>query len=133
MHRHQATAPLALWTAAAFAWLAVSLLATPARAWIETTVVTDDVHIDVERSGMAVVSHAITLRIRGGPLRAFSLAGVDVDAMPEGDSTVSMLAKEGGEPEGTTPLGITAQPDGSPAGYRIVQGMTWTWSNSLRF
>ena len=28
---------------------------------------------------------------------------------------------------------ITAQPDGSPAGYRIVQGMTWTWSNSLKF
>lgn len=28
---------------------------------------------------------------------------------------------------------ITTQPDGTPAGYRIVQGTTFSWSNTLRF
>lgn len=113
MHRRRIQAPFALWTVAVLAWLAVTLQAAPAQAWIETTVAADDVRIDVQRSGMAVVSHALTLRIRGGPLRSFALAGVDADAAPEGTPTVAMLAKEGAEPEGAIPVGVTTQPDGS--------------------
>ena len=38
--------------------------------------------IDIERSGAAVIDHAITMRIQGGPLRSFDLAAADADVTP---------------------------------------------------
>lgn len=97
-------------------WLSAAVLAclawtTPALAWIEVTLVGDDVKVDVERSGMAVVEHALTVRMRGGPLRAFTLQGVDLDATLEGDASVTALAHDG-VAESTSSMGVTIQPDG---------------------
>lgn len=94
----------------------LACFARPAHAWIETTVLTDDVRVEVDRAGMGVVEHTMQMRIRGGPLRALTLPGVDADAAPEGEPTASLLTKEGGQTESTVPLTVTMQPD---AGLRI--------------
>jgi hypothetical protein len=81
-------------------------------AWVETHVIADDIRVDVERSGAAVIDHGITMRIQGGPLRSFDLAVADGDVTPLGDSTVISAQTEGllGLP---IPLGITPRPDGA--------------------
>jgi hypothetical protein len=91
--------------------LACLAWSNPALAWIEITLAGDDVKLDVERSGMCVVEHALTLRLRGGPLRAFTLQGIDLDATLEGEATVTALAHDG-VADTTTPMGVTIQPDG---------------------
>ncbi len=79
-HRHLLTWALAL---------AGLVLARPAHAWVEKTVESDVVTLDVARDGTAVVSHEIVMKLRGGPLKGFDLAGVDSDARPMPDATVS--------------------------------------------
>jgi hypothetical protein len=81
-------------------------------SWLETHVVSDDIHVEVERSGAAVVDHAITLRVHGGPLRSFDLAGVDGDAVPLADGNVIPAHAEGllGLP---IPLAVSLRPDGA--------------------
>src|SRR5262245_23239957 len=97
--------------ASALTGLALWLSAGKASAWVETHVIADDIRVDVERSGSAVVDHAITMRVQGGPLRSFDLATGDSDVTPLGDSTVISAQTEGllGLP---VPLGVTARPDG---------------------
>lgn len=91
--------------------LAVWLLPGSARAWIETRVLADDVRIEVGPSGTAVVEHAITMRVRGGPLRSFDLMGADRDAVPlEGSEVVSVRASNTALP---IPLSIHQRPDGA--------------------
>jgi hypothetical protein len=97
------------------AWLlglALFLTAGMSWAWVETHVIADDIRVDIERSGSAVVDHAITMRIQGGPLRSFDLAAAENDITPLGDSTVISAQTEGllGI---AIPLGITARPDGA--------------------
>src|SRR5664279_1229564 len=53
-----------------------------AAAWIETTVTSDVVTVQVERDGRATVAHALALKIRGGPLKSWTLQGIDADAEP---------------------------------------------------
>jgi hypothetical protein len=64
-----------------FWWGVVVLLVVlrpgEARAWIETTVLGDDIRLQVERNGGAVVEHQMTMRVRGSPMRVFALSGVD--------------------------------------------------------
>jgi hypothetical protein len=67
---------------AALAVAALLLLAPRAGAWIELSVKSDSAVIEVEPSGVAVVSHEILLRIRGGPFKGLSIVGVDPDAVP---------------------------------------------------
>ncbi|EYF00151.1 hypothetical protein [Chondromyces apiculatus] len=62
-----------------------------ARAWVEVHVAGDEARVTVERSGAARVQHKVTLKINGGPLRAFDVAGVDPDAAPEADAYVVPL------------------------------------------
>lgn len=71
-------------------------IATHARAaaWVETTVVSDAVTVQVERDGRATVSHATALRVRGGPLKTWTLQGVDRDAEPLPDSYVVSTSSE---------------------------------------
>jgi hypothetical protein len=92
---------LALWLTAGSSW-----------AWVETHVIADDIRVDIERSGSAVIDHAITMRVQGGPLRSFDLATADAEVTPLGDSTVISAQTEGllGI---AIPLGITARPDGA--------------------
>jgi hypothetical protein len=70
--------------------------ALPARAaaWVESTVISDAVTVQFERNGRALVSHATTLRVRGGPLKNWTLQGVDRDAEPVSDAYVVSTSSE---------------------------------------
>lgn len=90
------------------------LLPGEARAWIETTVLSDDIRLTVERNGTALVEHQMTMRVRGSPMRVFSLSGADADAQPEGETSV-MPVRDGAGPaaETLTPVSFVVTPDGS--------------------
>jgi len=92
--------------------LAWVLVAGQAAAWAETHLVSHDIRIEVERSGQAVIDHAMSLRIRGGPLRSFDLLGADKDAAPLPDSTV-ISAKAEGPLVLPVPLEVAPRPDGA--------------------
>jgi hypothetical protein len=69
--------------------LGLFLLAPPARAWIELGVRSDSVTIEVARDGNAIVAHEMLLKVRGGPLKEVVLVGVDEDAEPLSDATIT--------------------------------------------
>ena len=73
-----------------------ALLAWPAvaHAWVETTLKSDNVWLEVDSSGMAKVRHEMLVRVRGGPLKEFVVDGVDADASPLPDASV-VRAKSG--------------------------------------
>jgi hypothetical protein len=62
--------------------------AARAAAWIETTVASDAVTVELQRDGRATVSHSIALKIRGGPLKSWTLQGIDRDAEPLPEASV---------------------------------------------
>jgi len=95
--------------------LGVWASASPALAWVETHVVSDDVRVELERTGLATIDHAVTMQIKGGPLRSFDLALADADVSPL-DGTVVSAQTEGllGLP---IPLGVTPRPGG---GLRVT-------------
>lgn len=84
--RRLATAVLALvaWGGPSVAW-----------GWVETQLRSDVVTVDLEPSGAAVVSHELLMRIRGGPLPSWELPGVDADALPLPNATVTEVAGSG--------------------------------------
>lgn len=76
---------------AALCCAALVLLAVvrPARAWIENHVLSDDVRIEVEASGKALVEHRVTLKTTGSErLRKLTIRSVDRDAIPASNSYV---------------------------------------------
>ena len=96
------------------AWLVglgLWLMTGPAAAWAEMRLIADDVQVDLDRSGSAVVHHRIRMRIVGGPLRSFDLVGVPKDATPLEDGTVTSAQLEGvvGAPMA---LEVAARPEG---------------------
>jgi hypothetical protein len=105
--------------------LAIALLvvARPAQAWVDVHVEGDDVRVSVEPSGKARVEHRLTLKIAGGPLRAFDVRGVEGDAAPEPEGYVAPLkeASRGSLASATpvtmetVPANNTAGPDGAPS------------------
>lgn len=103
--------PSLWWSPALVAGLV--LVPTEARAWIETTVVADDVRLQVERNGTALVEHQLTMRVRGSAMRVFALGGVDADAQPEGEASVTPL-RDGASAhvEAKIPLTVLVTPDG---------------------
>ena len=90
--------------------LAVCLRVSSASAWVETHVVADDVRVELERSGSATIDHAITMQIKGGPLRSFDLAIADADVSPLDGTAMSAQTESQALP---VPLGITPRPDGA--------------------
>lgn len=74
--------------------------AVPARAWVERSVRSDAVIVDVEQDGTATISHEILLAIRGGPLADVSIEPVDADAelLPEATVTVAESGQAAGLP-----------------------------------
>src|ERR1700753_3411360 len=68
------------WLEAVLVVVAILLAAPEASAWVERTVRSDSVTIDVDRNGTAVVTHEILLGVRGGPLAEISVEGVDAAA-----------------------------------------------------
>jgi hypothetical protein len=83
-----------------------------ASAWVETSVRSHVVTVDVDRKGQAVVSHELMLRVRGGPLRDYRIDGVDSDAEPLPDATVSR-AESGNAGAAPVPLLLERQDDGA--------------------
>src|SRR4030095_16232749 len=75
-----------------------------ARGWVEKTVMSDSVTIDVERDGTAVVAHEIMFGIRGGPLPELAVGPIDADAEVQEDATAT-LAKSGSAAGFPIPLG----------------------------
>jgi hypothetical protein len=66
--------------------------------------------VELERSGSATIDHAITMQIKGGPLRSFDLAVSDADVSPLDGTAMSAQTESQALP---VPLGITPRPDGA--------------------
>ncbi len=77
--------PVARW--AAFA--GVTLVTAPAWAWVETQIRAYGATVDVDREGRAVVTSELVMSVRGGPLKRIEVPGVDSDAEPLPDATVT--------------------------------------------
>jgi hypothetical protein len=70
------------------------LAASPARAWIELGVLADVATVELQANGSAQIQHELMLQVRGGPLKQFTIEGVDPDAVPLEGATI-VLAKSG--------------------------------------
>ncbi|HEY2407994.1 MAG TPA: hypothetical protein VGI10_18425 [Polyangiaceae bacterium] len=68
--------------------------------------------IELDRTGRALVTQDIVLAVRGGPLQAFELSGIDLDAEPLPDANVS---SDGSSKTvlAATPLLVDKRDDGS--------------------
>lgn len=86
--------------------LALLTVAPDASAWVESSVRSDVVVLEIEKDGSAVVRHEILMRVRGGPFQGFDLDGVDSDAEPLPDATVVEAASG---VAGGTPLPVLAE------------------------
>jgi hypothetical protein len=100
--------------------IAVVLWASASRAfaWVELTVGRDDVRVEIDRQGKARIEHRVLLLVSGGPLRSFSIRGVDSDAEIEpGAFVVPEAADKAGQLDGAKPVVIekkTPQAPGTP-------------------
>lgn len=74
-----------------FIALALWILPTTASAWVETSIRSHTATVDLDRSGRATVSHALILKVRGGPLKSVRVDGVDEDAELNSDATVTRV------------------------------------------
>ncbi len=77
--------PVARW--AAFA--GITLATAPAWAWVETQIRAYGATVDVDHDGGAVVTSELVMSVRGGPLKRIEVPGVDSDAEPLPDATVT--------------------------------------------
>lgn len=83
-----------------------------AAAWVDATVLSDAVILDVAHTGEATVSHKISLRVRGGPLKTWSVQGIDADADPLPDASV-VSTSSNANPSARKELVLTRGDDGS--------------------
>ncbi len=60
--------------------------ARPAHAWVEASVESQAVTVELDRQGKAQVTHELLINVRGGPLESYTLSGVDSDAEPLPDA-----------------------------------------------
>ena len=73
--------------------IACSLLWSPAAlAWSEKRVESSTTTIELEADGSAVIRHELVLAVRGAPFTRLTLRGVDADAVPLPDATVTRLS-----------------------------------------
>jgi hypothetical protein len=87
-----------------------ALLSYPrqAGAWIERRVESSSTAIELDSSGSAVIRHELSLTVRGAPLTSFALEGVDDDAEPLADATITRM-KGGIATSLPLPVKVTAQ------------------------
>ncbi len=90
----------------------LALISGSAQAWVETEVRSHVATIDIDRAGQAVVTQDLTLGVRGGPLPGIDLAGVDLDAEPLPEPTVSAVSGTRAQ-LAPTPLLIEKRDDGT--------------------
>ena len=74
---------------------ALCLVSNLGLAWVETQVKSAVATLDVARSGKAKVHYEISLSVRGGPLKGFSILGVDSDAKFLENATVTRTDRPG--------------------------------------
>lgn len=109
-HRHKASR-LQLWCLVLFAFATAWLVPRAARAWIETSIRSDAVVLDIGPDGRTEVHHELVMRIKGGPLKGFELPGVDSDAQPLPNATVSPV--NGASASDVDPLLLELRDDGT--------------------
>jgi hypothetical protein len=90
---------------------------TNASAWVERTVKSDSVTVDLDRDGTATVTHEILLGIRGGPLPEFSVDPVDEDATLLDGATVTRA--ESGRAAGL-PLPLSATKNATKVSLHVI-------------
>ena len=81
-----------------------------AQAWVETSIRSHWVTIDLARDGQATVTHQLVLKVRGGPFKSMQIEGVDDDARLNPDATV--VRAQAGSDHGW-PLLLHKSDDGS--------------------
>lgn len=81
-------------------------------AWVESSITSDTVSLQIDKSGQAVVSHELWMKIRGGPFKGTSLEGVDGDAEPLAEAQVEKFGSNG-RSEFTKPLLLSRGDDDS--------------------
>ena len=62
-----------------------------AHAWIEKRVVSSSTLLDLERDGTATVRYELSIEVRGAPLQGLVLDGIDTDAEPLADGTITRM------------------------------------------
>jgi hypothetical protein len=72
-------------------FVALIALSPSALAWVEVHVAGSEVRLLLDKEGTARVEHRVTLKVSGGPLRAFDIRGVDKDAVPDPDGYIAPL------------------------------------------
>lgn len=100
-------------------FLCVFALSWDARGWVERTVASDSVTVDLDRAGSALVTHEILLAIRGGPMKEFSVEPIDADAEMQAEATAT-LAKSG--QAAGLPLPLSVVKDGTKITLRPLVG-----------
>jgi hypothetical protein len=90
----------------------LALISGHAQAWVETELRSHVATVDVDRAGIALVTQDLTLAVRGGPLPGFELSGVDLDAEPLPDASVSSIASSKVQLS-ATPLLLDKRDDGT--------------------
>lgn len=85
----------------------VLLAPRDARAWVEMHVARDDIRVTVDKDGGARVEHKVLLLVSGGPLKSFTIRGVDADAsVEEGPYLVSEQGDKAGSTDDSIPLAV---------------------------
>lgn len=87
--------------------LVLLLLPRPALAWVEASVASDRITVEVDSAGQATVAHELTMRVRGGPFKGTELSGIDFDAVPLEGATVETA----GGKSGPLPVTVTRGDD----------------------
>ena len=90
----------------------LALFSGRAQAWVESEVRSHVAIVDVDRAGRALVTQDLVLAVRGGPLPGFELSGVDLDAEPLPDASVSSVASSKAKLP-ATPLLLDKRDDGT--------------------
>jgi len=90
----------------------LALISSTARAWVESEVRSHVATVDVDRAGKALVTEDLVLAVRGGPLSGFELSGVDFDAEPLPEASVTSVASSKAQLP-ATPLLLDKRDDGT--------------------
>jgi hypothetical protein len=105
-------------------------LLTPrsAAAWVERRIESSTTSIELATDGSAIVRHELSIEVLGGPLRGFELQGVDVDAEPLGDATVTRMQ---GALASSLPQPIQVQNDAGQLSVQVPQRQGFRGKNFL--
>jgi len=103
------------------------LLPRAALAWNEKRVESSTTTLELEADGHAIVRHELLLAVRGAPLTQVTLRGVDADAEPLPDATLTRLAngQAAGAPEPVLVKAQAGQLDVSVPSSRGLRGTTF--------